>query len=140
MSPSTAELARALVASPRWEWRAGMRTMPWSSEDTDVIRVLRTVEIEPGYTVGHGVNERTGRGALDTEASDVPDLDDPATAGVLLGMLLEAKPCGTRWSGPVVPEHEQHVSMYVGDHREYFAGPTLGVAVARALLSTWEAK
>ncbi len=118
MSPSTAELARALVASPRWEWRAGMLY---------VYPVRRGEMPDP---------QRYCEGDMPPDETCVPLVDDPATAGVLLGMLADEM---GRWPIALLALVDEDVEALVlrgGALGEDL--PTLGVAVARALLSTWE--
>ena len=67
----------------------------------------------------------------------IPDLSDPATAGVLVAMLLAADPTATiridpRESGALV-----RIVVSAGGRRVAVAGPDLGHAVAAALLATW---
>lgn len=102
MSPADLDLARELAAHPRWEWRAGMRIV--SRFDGALLwrRAEGDLAIHP-----------------DWGTEPVPDLDDPATAGVLLAMLDEA-------GGECVPPIQ-----------EWRDGDCLGVALARALLAAW---
>lgn len=117
MTPEAAELARALVAAPWWAERAGMRMV---GLDGTAVRIC---------------DEHDADAPTWAEADDVPDLDDPATVGVLLAMLLLL---GRAWvdsaNGSVTVE-----VWPVGVDPEIGAtGPTLGVAVARALLAVRE--
>ena len=122
----TIDVARYLCAHSRWQWRSGMLargggwglTGPWASWRSD----------QP---------ERLGSGGPPYVDNAYPDLDDPATAGVLLGMLGEAL--------EVVSVGREDGIWFAGDghytHRKvHECGPTLGVAVARALLAVWGAE
>lgn len=110
------DLARRLVADPRWRWEPG-------------------VAFHENQTPGAGLY-RDGRGRVQDGLDAVPhaatpDLSDPATVGVLLSWLpLRMRspgtddaiwPHGTGW----------RVRVDGGLH----PGATLGEAVARALLS-----
>lgn len=116
------DVAQNLCAHPRWQWRAGMlargggwgcfsRT-PWASWRSD----------QP---------ERLGSGGPPYVDNAYPDLDDAATAGVLLGILAEA----CRVHPTVTPRVDGGLS--VGAMGSDHLGPTLGVAAARALLAVW---
>jgi len=73
------ELARRLVAHPRWTWRPGAKAVGRRGLPAAWFRVEEPV------------------GRLSGEWADaVPDLADAATAGVLLGMLGRPTtiPCG----------------------------------------------
>lgn len=115
MSPADLDLARELAAHPRWEWRAGMRIV--SRFDGALLwrRAEGDLAIHP-----------------DWGTEPVPDLHDPtgATAGVLLAMLREAT--------PDVVVSVVYAGGWLCDPGEH-EGPTLGVAVARALLAAWGA-
>ena len=122
MSPETAELARALVASPRWGWRAGMR-------DTQGARVRDCGLFDLPDDWSPAEYARLGQ-------QHIPDLDDPATVGVLQGVLSRLATISVR----IRPDpYGASVLYWLGDrpHATPLC-PTLGVAVARALLSTWE--
>lgn len=70
------DLARQLVAHPRWEWRPRMLARRWVPGFRDHLRMAYTV-----------TDQDLGQNAMD---GHVPDLSDHATQGVLLGMLREA--------------------------------------------------
>ena len=71
------DLAEQLAAHPRFEWRAGM--------------VAKRVGFLGGFRVGQVSLEGLKR----CPEQHYPDLDDPATHGVLWAMLCEAcDPCG----------------------------------------------
>ncbi len=136
MSPSTAELARALVASPRWEWRAGMLALVARPDGSRV--PVRVLAWEGAAVAGVGARPMpSGRWEqAPVYCDDIPDLDDPATAGVVLGMLADEM---GRWPIALLALVDEDVEALVlrgGALGEDL--PTLGVAVARALLSTWE--
>lgn len=115
MSPADLDLARELAAHPRWEWRAGMRIV--SRFDGALLwrRAEGDLAIHP-----------------DWGTEPVPDLDDPATAGVLLAML----PPG-RWTWETMGG--RHAVWNTDDIRpdRVSRGPTLASAAARALLAAW---
>lgn len=114
MSPSTAEVARALVAS-RWPWREhrGPQGVALDGAATRCKDGMRWVWC--------------GRWC--------PDLDDPATAGVLLDVLSRLTTISVRTR----PDpYAASVLYWLGDqpHATPLC-PTLGEAVARALLAVW---
>lgn len=80
MTPAQADLARALVALPGWEWPDGMA-------------FLTGVDAYPlGFLLPAGTRLRIDKDAEDHRAEGrlrnaLPDLTDDATAGALLGML-----------------------------------------------------
>lgn len=80
MTPADLTLNRELVATPGWMWMSGMRT-------TDGLYILALVdgtemlvwdEERPEWETWH--HDPTAEG-------DLPDLDDPATGGILLDWL-----------------------------------------------------
>ncbi len=117
MNPAHRAQARALAAHPMWVWRAGVLARgsggrgwgsPWLPD-----RAERVSGGGPPY--------------LDHAH---PDLDDAATAGVLLGMLPR---------GMMVLDHGAEDGWEIREGTRTLAdGSTLGVAVARALLAVWE--
>lgn len=97
-----------LVDDPRWGWREGMVDR----------RGVRVVDLELW------------------DAVDLPDLADPATAGILLGMLDELGVLsdvvreGAEWIVAVdLPE----------DGLQGWAAESMGEAAAYALLAVWDA-
>ena len=106
------DLARRAVACRGWRWMRGMVTAC-------------------GCLVREEVAESDEPPPWGT---DTPDLDDPAVAGVLLGMLPR---------GMLIYDHGDEDGWEIREPMGYGSrtigeGLTLGVAVARALLSTWE--
>lgn len=103
------------MVAPDFGWRVAM-----AAEDGDRVHDGRDVDPVRGWR---------------RDGSILPDLDDPATAGVLLEMLADAL--------DVLSVGREDGIWFAGDgyytHRKvHETGPTLGVAVARALLSVWE--
>lgn len=78
-----------------------------------------------------------GRVCLDGDPRTLlPDLDDPATAGVLLELCRQAATevgIGVEW----LPNRHGRVDWYVGVHQHARSGDTLGHAAALALLALW---
>ena len=127
-----AEVARALVARSWWEGRAGMLVA--SRGEAGALRLVSVHADMDGRpnAVGLGKLPDDRTGTYWTEAGDVPDLTDAATAGVLLEMLREQ--CEVISCG-----HEDGV-WFAGDGhythvKVHECGSTLGEAVARALLA-----
>ena len=129
---TTSDLARQLASHPRWMWAEGMLL----AED-GYDRRWRIGGRSDAHAWWLLVGGHQGRYATLRTGEWTPDLTDAATAGVLLSWLLELKPYGLRWSGPSCVGGAQHVSHFVGDHREYFDEHYLGEAAARALLTLW---
>jgi len=127
MNPEATDLARRLCAHPRFEWASGML-------DSGGWRVLY---VDP--------DDGLPRVAMESEqawsAEGPPDLDDAATAGVLLAML---GPCWVVSAGSVHSEDrfviEPATDRGLGQI-EYgevvLCAPTLGEALALALLAVW---
>jgi hypothetical protein len=130
------DLARQLVAHPRFRWAEGMaattsdgtRWRLWRG-DHDMLRG----QGEPsGYIAGWELSAPVFGAAL--------DLLDPATAGVLQVDLLRADPtaalrCDAR-------ETDAPFAVTVTDPtgtRRGFGGNVLGVVVAQGLLAVWGA-
>lgn len=105
---STDELAAQLVSDPRWAWHEGMRDRSGG----------RVVDLD--LWVGTGL---------------LPDLDDLATAGVILGVLVSGG-----WLTDVAREDgEWIVAVEVpGLGLRGWAADTLGRAAAFAMLSVWD--
>ncbi len=131
------DLARRLAAHPRWEWREGMRVhaVYQGGSDTSVVgsvvRVAGNVLVSAWWPDLHECRDHHVRHHL------VPDLSDPATAGVLLAML--ARDIGPGWRDMMCLSHEDGhwvICDYQDDGPEFIA-PTLGEACARALLDVW---
>lgn len=85
VNPAQADLARALVALPGWEWRAGMTAI-----DKKGARWLVYFG-RPAILCGQGIGHAGYVGGWESSApiflSPIPDLTDDATGGILLGML-----------------------------------------------------
>lgn len=105
--------ARALAAHDRFEWHEGM--LAWPKSKASACGPYRIVEVRPLEFLGL-----------------LPDLEDDATAGVLLAMLAEEWPdlaldtCDGEWT----VSSKLAGMLTVDDH--------IGVAVARALLASWD--
>ena len=118
MTPEETDLARQLVALPGWSWSPGM-----------LMLLLAT---------GHGerfVGEsRTGRPIDRKGKPAVPRLDDAATAGPLLVMLMAAEPHGVIWWSPTSNgwEWRQLGSAFLSPADVVEA--SLGVMAAKALI------
>ncbi len=109
-------LARELVACPQWRWTPGMRPL-----HIDGLEYLHGTHI-PEASQAEVLSSRWWW----------PDLTDWPTVGAMLGML----PPGCFIWGP----HEGRETWAI--HTDTGArgrGSTLGEAVARALLASWEA-
>ena len=113
MTPDQIDLARRLVACPRWRWLPGMCFV----DDTGSIWRVQTL-----WHAAHVHSDR------------LPDLTDPATAGCLLAALVAADP-GAGWGVSCGPDVGWRATSC--DHD--LSGATCGEAVARALLVVWEA-
>lgn len=112
MTPAELDLARALVALPGWTWAPGMRVV----DDADPSR---------GWRID---------GPEDTFPGDtIPDLTDPATGGAMVGLLPAdayvrglPRESGRLWCVVLeLPDERPHSVL----------GPTLAIAVARALVA-----
>ena len=120
MTPAQVEVARQLVALPDWRWR-----VPMASEDGDRVWDQRDTHPDRGWR---------------RDGSVLPDLTDPATAGVLLERLAamayrtDRVPVGVSFApGGLNPIQ---VRVYRGkDDPVYYHGSCLGEAVARALVA-----
>jgi len=86
MTPDQIDLARRLVASPKWKWVPGMGVRRWS----DYYVLWRT----------NRVSNLAERGTFWLAEGWLPDLNDPATLGCLLQLVREA------WSDP-----EAHIAL-----------------------------
>ena len=119
MRPDQIDLARRLVACPRWRWVPGMGVRRWSGHGkvSAVARVSASFRETPWLSEGW-----------------LPDLTDPATAGCLLAMLVAADP-GAGWGVSCGPDVGWRATSCAHD----LSGATCGEALARALLVVWEA-
>lgn len=103
------DLAKQLVAAPWWRWAPGM---------------VFDANTPPKLTYGEGRGRVMTRFSDDIPPGAVPDLSDPATVGCLLAMLpLQFALFPTLPGG-----------WYVQIAGHSFGGPTMGEAVAYALL------
>jgi hypothetical protein len=139
------DLARELARHPRFTWAPGMRSL----EGDRVISGPRPPSVAPhgadreerGCGIRWSVDQHGCDGYLPCpvcepelfrEEATLPDLDDHATAGALLGMLpvgwaLESPGCDGQGAYALVPD---------GWH-ETQRGSCLGEAAAKALLALW---
>jgi hypothetical protein len=142
------DLARRLgeELTRRKLWRKGVLMSPagfceswrvcWYDSDTDEAG---------GYKEGGGKCWGIGYSEYGIDMSDgrwSPDLTDPATVGVLLGLLPHPwtvhSPSG---EAPGNGHQEWRLTVWVGGYRRVLhSGTTLGEAVASALLALWEAE
>jgi hypothetical protein len=113
--------ADALAAHPNWEWRDGMRPR----DESPYTRITPQV--------AHKLAGPVARMAIGV----VPDLEDDATAGILLGMVREWAHargsavevfCGTQQSSVEAGPESGPVGGY---------GRTIGEAAGRCLLACW---
>ena len=125
MRPDQIDLARRLVASRGWRWMAGMTAIPLSHEWERWLLCWCEVDgsAAGGYQTAGGKwwGIATSDQPMVLREGWVPDLTDPVTAGVLLGMLGRPTTLPAPWICNWKP------------------GVPLGEAVARALLVVWEA-
>lgn len=154
MTPEQIELARRLVAHPRWAWKPGMQIaatywlmsrhgrcdIPGSWHDGRVVGVqgvdgecARDLHGYPSAPADDGsplVHDDCGN-IVASDARDLPDLTDDATAGVLLGVLalrMRREP----WDDAVWPHG---TGWRVRRDGGIYPGAALGEACARALLA-----
>lgn len=120
------DLARKLAAHPRWRWAIRMGAVVEGRIGLQSTR--QTVTVLAVDDDGRGYDTS---GCLPADA--VPDLDDAATAGILLGMLVAAMPLRT-----VVVVREMGGPNSGMWWAELWLGTTAGEALARALLAAWE--
>ena len=112
--PDWLPLARALVASPRWEWRAP--ALAWVDGG-------RVVEV---------------RGGAMGQSGAVPHLPSAGTAACLLQLLDEACAREVHWAVERI-NGAYAVALSTTTHRRVWTGSPLGVALAAALLARWAA-
>lgn len=139
---SAADLALALAAHPRWEWRAGMRPIvpgrPRSAwrlyliSDGGAKWLAATGDGEAGGFVSSWAAYEEASRAYSAYAID---LDDAASAGLLLVMLVAEL---GRWPMALCALLDDDIEATVLDGGALRGElPTLGVALARALLAAW---
>lgn len=129
-------IAQRLAAHPRFRWAPGMAALvPSVTGDPVRYRLYRGSgdllcgQGEPsGFVAGWEVWAPICGG--------VPDLSDPATAGCLLAMLRACPSIG-RLTVRIEPGAVV-VQIKRGRRLDNYSGPTLGEAVAVALLHVWE--
>lgn len=128
---AVSDFARRLASHPRWEWRAGMLAVaprPYPLDD-----VISRCDGGRGWAAYPG---------------SIPDLIDPATAGVLLAMLDEAVEHANIETERTTPDQTSEpccdwtvrVCQWNGadwDSLHIETAPTLGEACARALIEVW---
>lgn len=103
-----------------------------SDEDDPAVLLVQ----HPNFAWRDGMRDRKGVRVVDADlwATDsVPDLDDPATAGVLVAMLTETG----RLTDIVVVGTEWAVAVDL-DGPYGLAGSSMGEAAAWALLQVWD--
>lgn len=104
------DLARRLVAHPRWVWAVGTALAGGDQIRPDTLAVTHR---------------------------SLPDLTSDATGGVLLGMVvLAGRDVGLEWLRTTQGDMLA-VDWYVGDVMKVARGSTLAEACARALLKLW---
>lgn len=114
-----------LTASPHWEWRPGMAGVGFEPGRSIYVRV---------YADFAAVDEQEDT-IVSTARGLRPDLDDDATCGCLLTLVRKA------WG----PECEVEIEVFktgaasvvvrTGNRTEMFVEPSLGLALAAALLA-----
>jgi hypothetical protein len=121
MDSESMELARRLVAHPKWEWRLGM------------------IGYSPAYDSRFFVDEKE-RVPPVMGMGSYPDLDHPSTAGWLLGMLddcyavsIGRKEVDGWWLCECYPTNDS----YYDDNAVVRSSTSKGAALARALLEVW---
>lgn len=121
MTDEQIALARRLVACEQWRWVQGMST--------------HDINPHGGEPCGGWVIEVGIEGTENPDTTEWgPDLDDYATASILLRMAMEAI------GGSVTGAHPLSGAWHFGN--EAYGGweRDLGTAAARALLATWESE
>lgn len=133
MTDNQLSLARRLVAAPWWEWRVGMSPIEVRG---DKIIVWGTVSHEDLDDPMDGLHC-----GVPPSQHCIPDLDDDATCGILLAMLVEThQATGVRYmhvnTGGDEWEWMWEVCLYDSepDGSRAFYAPELGEALTRALL------
>ena len=111
MTPEAHKTARELAADPRWKWHDGILAL-W-----------------PDGTLW-GRYDALDEDTQEDFAGFVPDLDDPATGGVILAMLIAAESGGIEvW----IPRRSAYSDGVRVDGED---GDTLGHAAGLAWLAT----
>ena len=132
MTHAALDVARKLAAHPRWEWRPRM-AVRYVRDDGTLDDVVGTVEAV-GVLVRVFWPDVGGREYTLHVARErlVFDLDDPATAGVVLGMLPPGRWTWEAYGG-------RHAVWNTDDVRpdRVSRGSTIGEAAGRALLAVW---
>jgi hypothetical protein len=145
MTPEELELARRLVAHPKWRWMGGMVAMRGDEPERAPIRLAAHGEVASVIWPEGIAGPYWFDGRIDS-AGLTPDLSDPATQGCLWAMLCEASSYGRAevrfwdhdkrpWNVWVtVPETIEGLDAT----RDTGANGLLyGEALARALLAAW---
>lgn len=149
------DLAQRLVAHPRWRWQPGMLArwvMNVAGYDYELAAgsADRVMEARPDLLFVAVHPEGMSRRVIELwPKRAVPDLTEPATAGWLHSMLVEAWREGAPELRAI--DIEQHLAngAFEGDVRVVllapveresvsFHGPCLGEACAAALLWVWD--
>lgn len=129
-------IARELAAHPRFEWLPGMLVCA-DAANPPARMVYRDDDEGHTFAVAERVQMLGRDPGVDAWSDDaysgeeVPDLADPATAGVLLAELLDLDP-----SLHIHRDGDGYLVHVAPGVCEY-VGATLGEAVARALLAVW---
>ena len=134
---SAEETARRLAAHARCPWLPGMWV--WYADGEGAGRYgmrldgNKDLDKESWILIHEPQNYDDGDGASDIRH----DLEDMATAGVLLGLLCNQRlPCET---GAERDDAGWQVRCWDDGCLERFDAPTLGEAAALALLESWDA-
>ena len=144
MDEAMTDLARRLVASPRWRWMPGMlatadgwlgtpRVVDVDVDGTPDLWMYR------GYSRGpmaaHSTGDTTAWGEVASDA--LPDLTDPATVGCLLALVREA------WGDRNISVARATLGGWIAasslgnslrSRSRYFTGATEAEALVEALL------
>ena len=140
---TSTDLARRLASHPRFAWIEGM-------VDTDLDHVIAGADDGVMALCGSALPDEDGGAPpcrwVPVRVAGLPNLSNPAMAGVLLGMLDAAQPIGVLSLSREMYDDEMNradtwvVSVMVGGEtriRQLFSSMVKGEAIARALLAVW---